>query len=175
MQWFRRPILSIAGRPTVERFTRSNRFIKSRLVDRFVAGESLDETLPKVLDIYRQGMTVTLDELGENVHSEAEARAAVGTYQESLRRLADHGLEPNISIKLTMLGLDLGEKIARDNLTAILETARSVSGFVRIDMEGSAYVEQTMALFKVIHDAFRNTSASSFRRTFTGPAPISRR
>jgi proline dehydrogenase len=154
MQWFRRPILSIAGRPTVERFTRSNRFIKSRLVDRFVAGESLDETLPKVLDIYRQGMTVTLDELGENVHSEAEARAAVGTYQESLRRLADHGLEPNISIKLTMLGLDLGEKIARDNLTAILETARSVSGFVRIDMEGSAYVEQTMALFKVIHDAF---------------------
>jgi proline dehydrogenase len=154
MQWFRRPILSIAERPAVERFTRSNRLVKSHLVDRFVAGETLAETLPKVVEIYRQGMTVTLDELGENVHTEAEARQAVGTYQESLRQLAVNDLEPNISIKLTMLGLDLGEEIARANTNAILETARSVSGFVRIDMEGSAYVERTMALFAELHNAF---------------------
>src|SRR5215207_6477363 len=53
MQWFRRPILSIAERPAVERFTRSNRLVKSQLVDRFVTGETLAETLPKVVEIYR--------------------------------------------------------------------------------------------------------------------------
>jgi proline dehydrogenase len=152
MQWFRRPILTIADRAFVEKFTRSNRFIKSSLVDRFVAGETLDETIGTVAEIYRQGMTVTLDELGENVSSRAEAEAAVATFQTSLEELARNQFEPNISLKLTMLGLDLGDDVAFANTSAILETARSVSGFVRIDMEGSAYVERTMALFERLHD-----------------------
>lgn len=154
MQWFRRPILSIAERSTVERFTRSNRLVKQHLVDRFVAGESLEAALPKVVELARLGITATLDQLGENVHTAAEANAAVGTFCTSLRELAAHELEPNISVKLTMLGLDLGEEIARVNLASILDVAREVSGFVRIDMEGSAYVERTLAIFEQLHDDY---------------------
>jgi proline dehydrogenase len=154
MQWFRRPILTIAERAAVEKFTRSNRFIKTHLVDRFVAGETLAETLVTAQEIHRQGMTVTLDELGENVSTEADAAKAVDTFQESLVQLSSHQLEPNISVKLTMLGLDLSDDIALANTRKILETAKSVSGFVRVDMEGSAYVERTMAMFERLHDEF---------------------
>jgi proline dehydrogenase len=154
MQWFRRPVLAIAERPVIERFTRSNRLVKKHLVDRFVAGQSLDEALPRVVRLSEQGITATLDQLGENVSSLEEATAAVTSFQHSLRELAAHHLEPNISIKLTMLGLDLGEEVALRNTCTILETAREVGGFVRIDMEGSAYVEQTLALFAKLHDQF---------------------
>jgi proline dehydrogenase len=71
-----------------------------------------------------------------------------------LREMATANLEPNISIKLTMLGLDLGDEVATRNLTPVLEAARDVNGFVRIDMEGSAYVARTMALFETAHDQF---------------------
>jgi proline dehydrogenase len=84
-------------------------------------------------------LTITLDLLGENVGTEAEARAAVAGYVETLRRMAGSGLEPNISVKLTMLGLDLGEALAEATLRQILGVARAVDGFVRVDMEGSAY------------------------------------
>jgi proline dehydrogenase len=154
MQWFRRPILSIAERSAVERFTRSNRLIKQHLVDRFVAGESLEAALPKVIELSRLDITATLDQLGENVNSVEEARAAVETFTTSLSALAAHNLEPNISVKLTMLGLDLGDEVAQANLSRILDVAREVSGFVRIDMEGSAYVDRTLAIFERAHDAY---------------------
>ena len=154
MQWFRRPILSIAERSTVERFTRSNRLIKQHLVDRFVAGESLAAALPKVVELARLEITATLDQLGENVHSVEEATTAVETFTTSLRELAAHKLGPNISVKLTVLGLDQGDEIARGNMASLLDVAREVSGFVRIDMEGSAYVERTLAIFEQLHDEY---------------------
>ena len=151
MQWYRRPILAVADFGPVEQFTRSNSLFKG-LVGRFVAGETLEEALPKVEQIAAGGISATLDELGENVSSEAEARAAVETFCRSLRALSERSLQPNISIKLTMLGLDLGTEIALANVNEILGVARDVGGFVRIDMEGSQYVEQTMDLFEAVHD-----------------------
>jgi proline dehydrogenase len=153
MQWYRRPILAIADRKVVERFTRTNRHISS-LVDRFVAGENLETALPQVQALAAAGITATLDQLGENVSSETQARDAVETFSCTLRTLAQNGLEPNISIKLTMLGLDLSDEIAETNAGAILEVARSVNGFVRIDMESSAYVERTMQIFARLHEAW---------------------
>lgn len=153
MQWYRRPILAVADFGPVEQFTRTNSLFKG-LVNRFVAGETLEETLPKVEQIASSGITATLDELGENVSSEAEASAAVETFIRSLRALAERSLEPNISIKLTMLGLDLGTEIAKANVLRILAVAREVGGFVRIDMEGSQYVDATMDLFEQVHDAY---------------------
>jgi proline dehydrogenase len=153
MQWYRRPILAVADFGPVEQFTRSNALFRG-LVDRFVAGESLEEALPRVEQIAATGITATLDELGENVSSESEAKAAVETFCRSLRTLAERSLEPNISIKLTMLGLDLGEDLARDNVIEILKAAHEVGGFVRIDMEGSSYVETTMNLFESVHELF---------------------
>ena len=153
MQWFRRPVLAIAERDAVERYARSSAMTR-KLVDRFVAGEALAEALPKVIELSRLGITATLDQLGENVSSVEEATTAVASFTSSLKALYEHGLEPNISIKLTMLGLDLGDEIALANTFAILDVARAVNGFVRIDMEGSAYTERTLAIFETAHDRY---------------------
>ena len=153
MQWFRGPILTVANLGPVERFSRSNLLVRN-VVNRFVAGEDLESALPKVAELAEHGITATLDELGENCESVEEAQRAVETFIRSLRTLAERSLEPNISIKLTMLGLDLGDDIALECTLRILAVARDVSGFVRIDMEGSDYVDRTMAIFEQLHDAY---------------------
>jgi proline dehydrogenase len=71
-----------------------------------------------------------------------------------LREMAASNLDPNISVKLSMLGLDIGDDVAYDNMLLLLETARSVEGFVRIDMEGSAYTERTLAIAEALHERF---------------------
>ena len=156
MQRLTRPIiLRVASTPAVERFFRQNGTTRG-LVDRFVAGETLETALERVRPIAAEGMTVTLDLLGENVSTEAAARAAVGGYVVTLRRMAAADLEPNISVKLTILGLDLGEALADAALREILGMARGVGGFVRVDMEGSAYTARTLALVEKLHDDFPN-------------------
>ena len=149
----RRPMLAVADSRPVEGLIRRSSFSQG-LVRRFVAGERLDEALAAARGIAAQGMTTTLDQLGENVATADAARAAVASYVEILRRMAGDGLEPNISVKLTMLGLDLGEDLATENMLAILEAARAVRGFVRIDMEGSAYTARTLAIAEALHDRF---------------------
>jgi proline dehydrogenase len=99
-------------------------------------------------------LTTTLDRLGENVLTPNEARSAVESYAETLREMAANNLEPNISVKLTMLGLDIDDQVAYDNMLVLLETAKSVDGFVRIDMEGSAYTARTFAIAEALHGRF---------------------
>ena len=152
-QALRRPLLAAAESDRIEAFMRRNQFSKG-LVHRFVAGEDLRTALDAVQGIAAQGMTSTLDHLGENVTTLAEARSAAESYTAVLQRMADAGLEPNISVKLTMLGLDLGEETAREQMVPILEQARSVNGFVRIDMEGSAYTEGTLSITEALHERF---------------------
>jgi len=145
-----RTVLAVADNGAVSRFFRSNSLTKG-LVSRFVAGETLDSALAAAHDLHSRSITTTLDLLGENVGSAEEARTAVETYTTILRSMRHAGLEPNISVKLTMLGLDFGRDVAIQNMVAILNVAREVSGFVRIDMEGSAYTEVTMRVFDELH------------------------
>ncbi|MBN9013025.1 MAG: proline dehydrogenase family protein [Rhizobiales bacterium] len=123
---------------------------------RFVAGDTTADALDASRKLQRLGITTTIDKLGENVRDAQQAAAASASYAEILREMAAASLDPNISVKLTMLGLDLGDEIAKQNLTPVLEAARSVNGFVRIDMEGSAYVSRTMAMFEAVHEQFPN-------------------
>lgn len=153
MQLMRQAVIAVADNPLVTKFFTGSKLARG-LVDRFVAGESIDEAIAVCHDIAAQGLTITLDQLGENVHTQAEVDAATATYVAGLRRLRAEGLEPNVSVKLTMLGFDLGDDVARDAMASILETAREVGGFVRIDMEGSAYTERTMRVFFELHDQF---------------------
>jgi proline dehydrogenase len=146
-------MLAIADQPRIARTIRGSR-ITERLVKRFVAGETLDEALAVVRRLADQGMTATLDQLGENVTTAEEARAAVSIYTDMLEQLAANQLQPNISIKLTMLGLSIDDELAKENVLPILSAAREVGGFVRIDMEGSAYTERTMRLFTEFHDQY---------------------
>jgi len=153
MSLTRRVVLGVAGIPAVHRLFERNRFARS-LVDRFVAGETLDTALAVTRELAAQGIVATLDQLGENVATIAEAEQAVSTYVDILHRMHASNLEPNISVKLTMLGLDFGDDVARANMVPILEAAREIDGFVRIDMEGSAYTSRTMDIFCGLHDQF---------------------
>jgi proline dehydrogenase len=153
MHLLRRSMLSIADRPSVERLIRSDR-VANRIVWRFIAGEDLESAIKAVSELAARGITSTLDELGENVTTEEEVQAAANSAVTALNRLASANLEPNISVKLTMLGLDLGDDEAREHMVQILAAARAVKGFVRIDMEGSAYVERTMQIFEALHDRY---------------------
>jgi proline dehydrogenase len=146
----RNVIMTAAQRDEVERFIRDSRWSRA-LVARFVAGDRLEDALAAATRLGEQGLTATLDRLGENVITPGEARGAVASYAETLREMAASKLDPNISVKLTMLGLDIGDDVAYDNMVTLLETARTVDGFVRIDMEGSAYTERTLAIAEALH------------------------
>lgn len=146
-------ILAIADRPQIERFFKQNK-VATGLVMRFVAGETTAEALEAARKLSRLGITATVDQLGENVQEARQAAASSAAYSRILQEMADAGLEPNISIKLTMLGLDLGDDVAKANLIPVLQTARGVKGFVRIDMEGSVYAGQTLAIFEELHADF---------------------
>lgn len=153
MNVMRRVVLGVAKIPAVHRLFEKNRFARG-LVDRFVAGETLDAALAATRELAAEGIVATLDQLGENVATVAEAEQAVSTYADILHRMHAAGQEPNISVKLTMLGLDLGDDIAWKNMVPILKVAQEVRGFVRIDMEGSDYTARTMEIFCRLHDQF---------------------
>jgi len=150
MNVMRRSMLTIADSGAIERACRRSRLTRG-LVDRFIAGETLDDALAAATRIHAQGMTTTLDLLGENVATADEAEKAVAAYVAILRAMRAADLEPNISAKLTMLGLDLGDEVAQANMLAILAAAEDVDGFVRIDMEGSDYTDRTMRIFAEVH------------------------
>lgn len=150
MNMMRRTVLAVAGNGMVSRFFQSSAWTR-KLVNRFVAGESLDTALGVAADLDTRGITTTLDLLGENVSSATAATSAVSSYAAILRAMRGVNLDPNISVKLTMLGLDFGRDVATANMIQILDVAREVAGFVRIDMEGSAYTEMTMQIFEDLH------------------------
>lgn len=139
-------MLSLAGNQRVGRMARRNTLAK-RLAQRFIAGETIDEAIAAVRELNASGLKTTLDLLGENVSNEDEAATASGAYCALLDRIAESKIDSTISIKLTMLGLNLSEEICRQNIVPILERARTHGTFVRIDMEGSPYTQQTLDLF----------------------------
>ena len=151
--WLRSGTLAVAGREEIERFVRDSRFSRA-LVTRFVAGDTVETALAAAKRLAADGLKTTLDRLGENVLTQAEARSAVDAYAATLRAMATAGLEPNISVKLTMLGLDIDDVVAHDNMLVLLETASSTDGFVRIDMEGSDYTELTLSIAEALHERF---------------------
>ena len=115
---------------------------------RFVAGETRAGAIEVVRDLNRRGIRATLDYLGENVTSREEAIAAADEAIAELRAIADAGIDANISIKLTQLGLNLGDNFCRAQTRRVLDCARELGNFVRIDMEGSAYTQRTLDLVR---------------------------
>src|SRR5688572_26862086 len=140
-------LLYLSSQPHIFRFVRNNRLAKS-FARRFVAGETLDEALEAVRALNGRGISASLDELGESVANEAEARGTRDTYIRILDRIAAAGLNANVSVKLTALGLDVSEDLCVALMQDLLERARQHRTFVRIDMESSAYTERTLRLFE---------------------------
>jgi len=112
-----------------------------------VAGETLDEALAAVAALNARGIAASLDLLGESVTNEREARAAGAQYLAVLDRINQKKLDANVSLKLTAMGLDISEELCISVMQDVLDRARELSTFVRLDMEGSAYTERTLNLF----------------------------
>jgi proline dehydrogenase len=122
-----------------------------RISSRFIAGKTLDDALAVCRNLRAQGITATLDYLGENVRSLDEAAACRDICIRALGALHDAGLEPNVSIKLTQFGVDFSQQACEENVEKLVGTAAAIGGFIRIDMEGSAYTDRTLDLVRRIH------------------------
>src|SRR5919109_1472398 len=117
---------------------------------RFIAGESVDEAIHAARAIEAQGFLLTLDYLGESVATLDEANAATREYLRILDVIVGSGVERNVSLKLTQLGLDVDRATCVDNLRRILEPAQRHGFFVRIDMENSPYTAVTLDIFETL-------------------------
>jgi len=140
-------LLYLSEQKQVFGFIRANG-IARKLASRFVAGETLDAAVAAVRDLNAQRITATLDLLGESVTKPEEARAATSTIVEMFDRLAAERLQCNVSIKLTQIGLDLDAALCLENVRRILDRARELGTFLRIDMESSAHTQRTLDLFE---------------------------
>ena len=123
-----------------------------RVARRFVAGEELNEAVDVIRDLNTRGITATFDHLGESVTDEREAQAAAESYTTLLDRIQQTGIRSNVSLKLTAMGLDLDTDFCYRNVRAVVEKARDLNNFVRIDMEGSTHTQRTFDLFYRLHD-----------------------
>ena len=124
---------------------------------RFIAGETVDEAIGAVADLPGKGLHLTLDYLGESVSSAEAASAAAADYVRIIGAIVASGIERNISLKLTQLGLDVDQATAVDNMRRILEPADANGFFVRIDMENSPYTEATLEILETLwHQGHRN-------------------
>jgi proline dehydrogenase len=123
-----------------------------RTASRFVAGEKLEDAIEVVRNLNKKGINATLDHLGENTTSEEESYKATQSAIQILEAINGSGVRSNLSIKLTQIGLALGEELCAKNLQKIVEVARQYGTFVRIDMEDSPWIEQTLRLYNQMRE-----------------------
>ena len=124
-----------------------------RVSGRFVAGTEIADAVRATQAINRAGMSVTIDNLGENVTNPDEARHSAQLYHQILDAIVEHHLNANISLKLTHMGLDVDEKLARSIVSGLVAQAAAMNppGFVRVDMEGSPYTQRTLDFVHELH------------------------
>jgi proline dehydrogenase len=122
-----------------------------RLSRRFVAGDTLEEALAVGRRINSEGISLTLDHLGENVTSLAEAEAFRDVYVRALAAIHEAHVDGNVSLKLTQFGMDFSEEACRANVEILARRAAELGTFVRVDMESSAYTERTLRLVADLH------------------------
>ena len=119
-----------------------------QMASRFVAGETIATALAAVEQLNANGITASLDLLGESVSSEAEARDTGRQYLEILDRIEQKKLQANVSVKLTALGQDISDELGLEIVRQVLERAKQYKSFVRLDMESSAYTDRTLDTFE---------------------------
>ena len=146
----RRTLLAASRSPGISRWVhRYGRFAAYR----FVAGDTLDDCVQVLRRLNAAGFKTNTTLLGEGVRDAATAASVVATYRQILDRLASEKLRTNLSIKLTHLGLDVGEEVASQNLTALVAHAGRLGNFVRVDMEESARVDATLRIYRRLRQA----------------------
>jgi len=135
---------------TLQRFASKYGMRRGGFARRFIAGETIGEAIDAVADLPGKGLKLTLDYLGESVASATAAAAAATDYVKIIETIVASGIERNISLKLTQLGLDVDRATAVDNMRRILEPADANGFFVRIDMENSPYTDATLTILETL-------------------------
>jgi proline dehydrogenase len=123
---------------------------------RFVAGETAPAAIEVVRQLAQQNILATLDHLGEDVYTEADARSARDDYVHLLDLIRQSGVPSHVSLKLTQFGLDVSGNLCRELVGSVIEKAAQVGAFVRIDMEGSPHTERTLAVYRDMRRKYSN-------------------
>lgn len=123
---------------------------------RFVCGTTMPEALSRVKTLNTRKVSATLDLLGENITSEVQARACTSEYVRMLDAIAAGGIDSHVSLKLTMLGLDINEDLCFSLLSEVLSKADALGNRVALDMEGTPYTERTLRLYEAAAKQFRS-------------------
>lgn len=143
----RSTLIWFSRRRSIFRFIRNNGLAK-QFAARFIAGETVETACNAVVALNARGISVSLDQLGESVTNEAEARETGRQYLRLLDEIAARKLDANVSVKLTSLGQDISDALCEEITHAILERAKRYGTFVRLDMEGSSYTQRTLDFFE---------------------------
>jgi len=177
----RATLLSLSRRPGLGRLATRMSFTRS-MVARFVAGQTLSEALDALERLHANGRRTTVDVLGESVQTEAAATAGADRYLELLDALSARGLDGNVSLKLSQMGLDLSAEFCRANVARIFEAAARTGAFVRIDMEDHAKTDATLAMWRslrplnpasgVVIQAALRRSAADVTQLIAEQAPV---
>src|SRR5215813_13197594 len=122
-----------------------------RVSRRFVAGTTIEDAIAATRAMNQLGLSVSVDNLGENVTNAGEARHSAQLYHQLLDRMSDQGLDANVSLKLTHMGLDVDEAMAYRISSEVVEHAARMNSFVRVDMEGSPYTQRTLDFVHRLH------------------------
>jgi proline dehydrogenase len=147
----RRGIFAAADSPRVQRLVRRHGMKLGAA--RFVAGETLDDAVPVLRRLNDRGLKANTTLLGEGVVEAGETQRVVAAYREILDRIAFEGLQCNVALKLTHLGLDVDDELAYANVRDLVEHARERGNFIRIDMEQSRYVDATLRTYRRLREA----------------------
>ena len=144
-------------------------------VSRFIAGETTEAAIDASRRLQSQGLLVTLDHLGERVRTIEEATAATSEYVRLMDTVVYAGIERNISLKLTQIGIDVDRATCVDNMRRILEPAARREFFVRIDMENSPYTERTLEIFETLWEQqYRNIGVALQAYLYRSEADVRR-
>lgn len=150
MPFLRSAFIALSHNRPLRRFCEHSR-LGARLNSRFIAGMTPEDALRVAEQVNRQGIAVSLDSLGESVTSESEAHRAADVYHKLLDSIAARGIQANISVKLTQMGLEQSAEMAESIAGNLVEHARASENFVRIDMEDSRLTEVTLDIVRRIH------------------------
>ena len=151
-----RPLLRLAAHDGVRRLVTSTSLTR-RVVERFVAGETLADGIAAAARLNGERMGAILDYLGENVATEAQADQAAAAYLASLAAIGRSGIDAHVSVKLTQLGLDLSFDAALARLREICAAAATARTRVAIDMENHDYTDRTIEAYRIVHGEFDHT------------------
>ena len=144
--------MAIFDRAIVRMLPAVPRPLVQKLSERYIAGPELRDARETVRHLNAEGKLATIDVLGEEITSEDDAAAIVRAYQDVFADIEHCGLDANVSVKLTALGLNLDYDLCRENLRIVVEDAASRGNFVRIDMEDSSTTDDTLRLYRELRE-----------------------